>query len=80
MHSHYRLYVQPVRLSRERSYQVRIGMEGDSTVEYVPVYRSALGSLLHLPATHADLESARLEMQMLEELLTSLDPKDMERS
>ncbi|MHA3772448.1 hypothetical protein ACXR0O_13015 [Verrucomicrobiota bacterium sgz303538] len=69
--TNYRCHVQPVRLGPERRFQVRIGMEGDHTLDYVPAYRSAFGELLQLSVAHVNESDAELEALMLLEFIES---------
>ncbi len=67
--NNFRVRVQPVRLGPYRNFQVRIGMDGDGTLDYVPLYRSAFARLLQVEVAHADKQTAELEAQMIAEFL-----------
>jgi hypothetical protein len=67
----YRLRVQPVRLGPYRNFQVRIGMNGDTGLDYIPLHRSAFARLLQVEVAHAERSAAQLEAQMIAEFLSS---------
>lgn len=67
--TNYRLRVQPVRLGPNRNFQVRIGMDGDNGLDYIPLHRSAFARLLQVEIAHAEKSEAEVEAQMIAEFL-----------
>lgn len=67
--NNYRLRVQPVRLGPNRNFQVRIGMDGDNGLDYIPLHRSAFARLLQVEIAHAEKSEAEVEAQMIAEFL-----------
>jgi hypothetical protein len=69
---HYRFRVQPVRVGMKRFYQLRVGMEGERTFEYIPVHLSAFAERISLEPAHETEAGVQLE---LTELLAWLDTR-----
>lgn len=67
---HYRFRIQPLRVGVKRCYQLRVGMEGERTFEYIPVHLSAFSERLSLEPAHETEAGVQLE---LSELLEWLD-------
>lgn len=69
MSRHYRFRIQPVRVGLKRLYQLRVGMEGERTFEYIPVHLSAFSERLSLEPVHETEAEVQLELTGLLEWL-----------
>lgn len=67
--NNYRVRVQRVCLGPYRNFQVRIGMDGDGDLDYVPLHRSAVAALLQVEVAHDERLEAEREAQMIAEFL-----------
>lgn len=61
----YVLRIQRVALDAAGGFQVRIALQGDRELEFVPVYRTAFAAVLPLKQTHHDAKEAEGERDAL---------------
>jgi hypothetical protein len=65
----YLFRIQPVPVGAAHWFQLRVGMPGESAVEFIPVHRSAFAQRLFLEPAHAALPDAHFELTSLLEWL-----------
>jgi hypothetical protein len=61
----YRFRIQQVLIGKDRRYQVRVGMYGDTDIEFIPAYRSAYAKRVQLKDGHETPEEAHREQDAL---------------
>jgi hypothetical protein len=61
----YRFRIQPVLVGPTRHFQLRVGLEGDSDGECIPVHESAFATCVLLHTAHAAAFDAQLELTAL---------------
>ena len=69
MHLNYRFRVHRLGTTVERRFQLRVGLEGDRDVEFLPVHRTAFAGQIPLEAAHAAEADVHLELSGLLEWL-----------
>jgi len=69
MHRNFVFRVQPLGTGAARRYQLRIGMEGERKIEFIPVHQSAFSKRLALGVAHENEVDAHLELSGLLEWL-----------
>jgi hypothetical protein len=62
---HYRFRIQKVFVGSDRRFQLRVGMEGEREIEYIPVHSSAFALRLPLREGHETEDDARREHDAL---------------
>lgn len=70
----YRFRIQQVIIGKDRRYQLRMGMYGDTDIEYIPVYQSAYAMRMPLKDAHATPEEANREKDALIQWLEKATP------
>lgn len=76
---HYRFRIQPIRVGAKRFYQLRVGMEGERTFEYIPVHLSAFSERLSLEPAHETEADVQLELSgLLEWMKTRRGVQDLQ--
>jgi hypothetical protein len=61
----FRFRIQPVIIDKTRRFQVRVGMDGESELEFIPAHRSAYALQMPLKDGHATVEEAHKEQDAL---------------
>lgn len=65
MSEHYRFRVQRVFIGSERRFQLRVGMDGERDLEYIPVHQTAFAKRLPLKEGHETEVEAEQEKDYL---------------
>jgi hypothetical protein len=61
-------------IDKARRFQVRVGMDGESDLEYIPAHRSAYALRMPLKDGHETVEEAHKEQDALMAWLTKTAP------
>lgn len=69
MQPNYRFRVHRFGLNLERRFQLRVGLEGDKDLEFLPVHRTAFAERVPFAEAHASEVDAHLELSGLLEWL-----------
>jgi len=71
VHRNYIFRVHPLGAGPDRRFQLRIGMEGEGTTEFIPAHRTAFARCVSLGVAHLHEVDAHLELTQLLEWLAS---------
>lgn len=61
----FRFRIQPVIIDKTRRFQLRVGMDGENDLEFIPAHRSAYALRMPLKDGHATVEEANKEQDAL---------------
>ncbi len=70
----FRFRIQPVIIDKARRFQVRVGMDGESDLEFIPAHRSAYALRMPLKDGHETVEEAHQEQDALVAWLKTIAP------
>ena len=65
MHANYRFRIQRMGSKRTPRYQLRVGMDGEKGLEFIPLHRSAFAKRLPLAILHSSPVDAHVELSAL---------------
>ena len=69
VHVNYRFRIQRIRIKAEPQFQLRVGMDGEKNLEYIPAYQSAFARRIPIREAHSEEVDAHLELSNLLEWL-----------
>lgn len=69
MSEHYRFRIQKVLVGADRGFQLRVGMDGERDIEFIPVHQTAFAMRIVLKEAHPTEAEAKQEKDYLLEWL-----------